>query len=178
VATSRLVLPIPGGTPPDGSGTGNNPATPEKVVSSGTQTTNTPKVSYVQLLFDASTDEHWQWQFPLPADYVSGGTLKLTWGSKGTTNNVIWKAGIVAGEPASTDLDAAVFLGPDLSSATAVPGTVGFVTETSITLTVTGLDVTGGSDMVILFVGRDADNGSDTSASDACLVGVALEYTS
>lgn len=175
--TRRLVLPINGGVAPDGSGSGNNPATPEKKVSSGSQTSNTPKVTYVQLLFDASTDEHWMWQFPLPGDYASGGTIRLTFGSKGTTNNVVWKAGIVAAEPGSTDMTAAVFVAADVSAATAVPGTVGQVTETTITLTTTGLDTSGGSDMVVLFVGRDADNGSDNSASDAVLVGVVFEYT-
>lgn len=177
MATGYIILPIPGGQAPDQSGSGNNAATPEVVVSSGSQTTNTPKVTYTHLLFDASTDEHWLWTFQLPGDYSSGGSVKLYWGSKGTTNNVIWKAGIVAGEPSSTDMDAAVFIAADSSGAVAVPGTVGHFKETSISLTVTGLDITGGSDMVVLFVGRDADNGSDNSASDATLRGVTFEYT-
>lgn len=178
MATSRLVLPFPGGSPPDASGAGNNPATPARVVSSGTQTTNTPKASYWSLLFDQSTDEHWEWAFPLPADYVSGGTLKLYWGAVPTSGNVIWKAGVVMGEPSSEDLDASVFVAADATAATAVPGTAGQFKETSITLTMTGADVSGGADFVILFIGRDADNGSDTAAGDAFLVGAVLEYTS
>lgn len=175
MATSRFVLSVPAQILPDGTGTGNNPAPFEKVVSSGTQTTNTPKVTYFQHLFDQSTDETIAWAFRLPGDYVSGGTVYLTWGAKVTTNNVIWKAGIEAGDPSSTDMDAAIYNAADLSSATAVPGTVGHYKETSIALTMTG--ATAG-DFVVLFVGRDADNASDTAAGDATLLAVSLEYTS
>lgn len=172
-STGRIVLPVAGGIAPDGTGTGNNAAGPEKVVSSGSQTSNTPKLSYIQLTFDQSTDEHWEWAFPLPADYVSGGVLRLTWGAKVTTGNVIWKAGIKASVLSSVDMDAAVYLAADVSSATAVPGTVGISKETTITLTVTGLAATT---PVSVFVGRDADAGGDTAAGDACLVGVVFEY--
>lgn len=175
MATSRLLLPVPGGFPPDGSGSGNMMARPAKIVSSGTQTANTPKVSYYELLFDQSTDQHWMWAFPLPADYVSDGTLRFLWGAKVTTGNVIWKAGLVAGEPSSADMDAAVFVAADLTAATAVPGTVGQFKESTITLTVTGLDA---GDVVVVLLGRDADNGSDTAAGDACCLGPIFEYTS
>jgi hypothetical protein len=175
VATSRLPLAVPGNVAPDGSGTGNIPAAPEKVVSTGTQTTNTPKLSYVQLLFDQSTDEHWMWAFPLPGDYVSGGTVRLLWGAKVTTGNVIWKAGINSTDLSSEDMDAAVFVAADAAAASAVPGTVGHVKETTIALTVTGLTAT---EPVVVFVGRDADAGGDTAAGDAALVGLTFEYTS
>ena len=175
MATSRILLPIPGGVAPDGSGTGNNPATPEKVVSSGTQTTNTPKLSYVRLLFDASTDEHWIWNFQLPTDWVSGGTLRLVWSSKGTTNNVVWKGGVKSITPSSDDADAAIYVAGDLGTATAVPGTVGQNKETTITLTTTGF---AAGEWLSVFVGRDADHASDTSTSDACLEALTLEYTS
>jgi hypothetical protein len=170
-----MALAVTGGIAPDGSGTGNNPATPERVVSSGTQTSNTPKLTYTQLLFDQSTDEHWMWVFPLPNDYVSGGTVRLLWGSKVTSGNVIWKAGVKSADLSSTDFDAAVFVAADLTSAVAVPSTVGHFKESTITLTVTGFSAT---EPVCLFVGRDADNGSDTAAGDATLIAVTLEYTS
>lgn len=167
-------LPIPGGSAPDASGSGNAPATLERVVSTGVQTTNTPKVAYSQLLFDQSTDEHWLWQFRVPLNYASGGTVRLTWGSKVTTGNVVWKAGIVAADPSVDDMDAAVFVAADLAAASAVPGTVGQVKEDTITLTVT--DVSAG-DLVVVFVGRDADNASDTAAGDATLQAVEFTYT-
>lgn len=178
MATSRLVLPIPGGTNTDGTAD-NVPATPIKVLSAAAATANTPKVYLAGLAFDQTTDEHWLWQFPLPGDYVSGGTLKLTWGSAVASGNVIWKAAVMLAEPASTDMDTSgVFLGPDLSSATAVPGTIGQFKEDSITLTMTGADVSGGADLVVLFIGRDAGNASDTAAGDAYLWGACFEYTS
>lgn len=174
MATASVILPVVAGISPDGSGTGNNPATPEKVISSGAQTSNTPKLSYYHLLFDQSTDEHWMWSFRLPSDYASGGAVVLTWGAKVTTGNVIWKTGINSIDPSAEDADAAVFNAADLSSATAVPGTTEHLKETSISLTVTGL---AAGELVILFVGRDADNGSDTAAGDATLAAVTFTYT-
>lgn len=169
-----LRLPIPGGSAPDASGSGNNPATLERIVSSGTQTTNTPKVTYSQLLFDQSTDEHWLWQLRIPQNYSSGGTLRLTWGAKVTSGDVIWKAGIVAADPSTDDMDAAIFNAADAASASTVPGTVGQQKETTITLTMT--DVSAG-DLVVIFVGRDADAGGDTAAGDATLSGAEITYT-
>lgn len=173
MATVTMVLPIPGGIAPDGSGTGNNPATPELVTSSGTQTTNTPKLHFVRLDFDQSTDEHWLWQLVLPGDYSSGGTLRLNWGSDVTTGNVIWKAGVEVA--ASLDWDAAVFNAADAAAASAVPGTVGITKEDTIALTMTGA---AANLPIIIFVGRDADAAGDTAAGDAWLMTAALTYTS
>ena len=173
MATVTIPLPIPGGLAPDSSGSGNVPATPTMVVSSGTQTTNTPKVSYVTLLFDQSTDEHWMWQFHMPGDYVSGGTIHLVWGAAVTTGDVVWKAGIEIATASSTDLDAAIFNAADAAAASTVPGTVGQVKETTIALTMTG----AGADLAcVVFVGRDADAGGDTAAGDAALFAAALSY--
>lgn len=175
MATSRFALPVPAPILPDGTGTGNNPAPYEKVVSSGTQTTNTPKVTYYQHLFDASTDESVGWVFQLPGDYVSGGTVRLLWGAKVTTGNVTWKAGVEVGDPSSTDMDAATYNAADAAAASAVPGTVGHYKETTIALTMTGASAL---DLVVLFVGRDADAASDTASGDATLVAATFDYTS
>ena len=173
MATVSIPLPIPGGLAPDGSGSGNTPATPAMVVSSGTQTTNTPKASYIELLFDQTTDEHWLWQFPMPGDYVSGGTLRLIWGAKVTTGDVVWKGGIEIGALSSTDMDAAVFNAADAAAAVTVPGTVGQVKETTIALTMTGA---GANLPCIVFIRRDADAGGDTAAGDAALTGATFTY--
>lgn len=173
MATVSIPLPIPGGLAPDNSGTVNVPATPAMVVSSGTQTTNTPKVSYINLLFDQSTDEHWMWQFQMPGDYVSGGTLRLVWGSAVTTGDVIWKGGIEIATASSTDLDAAIFNAADAAAASTVPGTVGHVKETTITLTMTGA---GANLACVVFIGRDADAAGDTAAGDAALFAATFTY--
>jgi|SRR6185369_6735344 len=174
MTTGHVVLPIPGGVAPDGSGTGNNPATPEMMVSSGTQTTNSAKASTVWLLFDPSTDEHWLWDFTLPSDYSSGGTLRLTWATKGTsTNAVFWKGAAAIGVVGTTDMDAIVF-------DTVVTGsgngnaTQGVTTQTTLALTMTNA---AANRPIIIMVGRDADNASDTNASDACLIAATFEYT-
>jgi hypothetical protein len=159
---------------PDGTGTINTPATPELVVSSGTQTTNTPKLTYGTWLFDQSTDEHVICRGRLPSNWSSGATLKILYTAKATSGDVIWKAGIAPLTASADDLDAAVFLAADLGTANTVPATQGHFKEVSITLTTTGL---AAGDFVVLFIGRDADNGSDTLAADAVLVDFELIYT-
>ncbi len=72
-------------------------------------------------------------------------------------------------------MDVAVFAAGDLSSADAAPTTTEQVTTSTITLTTTGM---AANREIVLFVGRDADNGSDTCSADATLVGTTLEYTS
>ena len=173
MATVTIPLPIPGGLAPDQSGTGNDAAIPFKIVSTGTQTTNTPKVSYVHLLFNKDTDKHWMWQFQLPGDWVSGGTVRLLWGSAVTTGDVIWKAGVEIGVAATTDMDAAIFNAADAAAASTVPGTVGHFKETTIALTTTGA---AANTYVVLFVGRDADAAGDTAAGDAQLLAASFTY--
>jgi hypothetical protein len=158
----------------DGTGTINNPATPELVVSTGTQTTNTPKLSYMGWLFDQSTDEHVICRGRLPSNWSSAATLKILYTAKATSGDVIWKAGLAPLTASTDDLDVALFLAGDLATANTVPATQGHFKEVSITLTATGL---AAGDFVVLFIGRDADNGSDTLAADAVLVDFELVYT-
>lgn len=175
MATSRIVLPIPGGVWPDGT-TGNVAMRPEKIKSAGTAPTNGPSVFYVHLLADQSTDQHWMWTFVLPGDWVSGGTLRFKWGAKVTTGNVIWKAAQSSATDSSTDMDtSSVFDTVVTTAATAVPGTVGQVKE--LTLTLTGTGMAANREMIVM-IGRDADNASDTAAGDATLDSLIFEYTS
>lgn len=174
MATGRIILPIPGGLAPDGSGTGNNAAAPGVVVSGGTQTTNSPKATYHYLAFDPTTDEHWLWAFELPGDYASGGTLRLKFTNAGTsTNGVTWKAATAIAVSGTTDLDAIVF--DTVVTANATPNaTTGVPVEATLTLTMTNASA---NRQMVLMVGRDPDNASDTNASDMRLVGATLEYT-
>jgi hypothetical protein len=169
-----MVVPIPGGQAPDGSGTINNPATPEVGISSGTQTTNSPKSTQQWLLFDPATDEHWMWTFHLPGDYSSGGTVRLTWSTKGTsTNAVFWKAAIAIAIVGTTDFDAIVFDTVVTGSGNGA-ATQGITTQTTVALTMTNA---AANRACVLMIGRDADNASDTNASDAVLHAVMFEYT-
>ena len=174
MSTGYVILPIPGGFAPDASGTGNNPATPEVMISSAAQTTNSAKVTRVWLLFDPATDEHWEWAFTLPGDYASGGTLRLTFSTKGTsTNAVIWKAAAAIQVTGTTDSDAAVF--DTVVTVSGTPSaTQGVQTQVTVALTMTNA---AANRPCVIMVGRDADNGSDTNANDACLQEVVFEYT-
>lgn len=174
MATGYVLLPAWGGVAPDGSGTGNNPAIPEKVVSSGTQATNSPKATYVHLLFDPTTDEHWLWPFLLPGNYASGGTVRIEFTTKGTSTNVVrWKAAAAIGVTGTTDLDAIVFdtvVGVDGTPS----ATQGVSTQVSVALTMTNA---AAGRPIIVMIGRDPDHANDTNANDACLVAATFEYT-
>lgn len=171
MATGYLHL-FPGGFPPDGSGSGNNAAALSSEVSTGTQTTNTPKVTRLKLLFDPATDEHWLSQFIMPGDYASGGTLRGKFKSAATSGNLVMKAGISEATGAVTD---DVFLAADVSAATATNGTAHVETEFTIALTMTSI---AANDEVVLFIGRDADNASDTiNSNDVELTSLTFEYT-
>lgn len=174
MTTGYIPLPIPGGFPPDGSGTTNNAAQPEKIISSGTQTTNAPKLSYFGLLFDPTTDEHWMWDFILPGDYASGGTLRLLYSNKGTsTNGVTWKGATGIMVVGTTDKDAAVF--DTVVTANSTPNaTTGITTQATLTLTMTNAVANA---PITIMVGRDPDNASDTNTSDMRLEEVTFEYT-
>ncbi len=174
MATGHVIL-FPGGWAPDGSGTGNNPAALSYEVSTGTQTTNTPKVTQIKLLFDGATDEHWIFGFLMPSDYLSGGTLrgkvKFTTATSGTA---IMKAGQKSSTDSSTDDDASVYVAADVSSSITAPGTQGQTIGFTITLTTTDM---AASRKINIFIGRDPDNASDTITTDLELLDLNFEYT-
>lgn len=175
MATGEVILPIPGGIAPDGSGTVNNPARPEINISSAGQTTNAAKVTTFWLLFAGATaDEHWEWQFQLPQNYASGGTLRLKWATKGTsTNTVTWKAATACIVTGTTDQDAVAY--DTVVTANGTPSaTQGVVSETTLTLTMTNA---AAGRAINIMIGRDQDNASDTNTNDACLIAATFEYT-
>lgn len=174
MATGYILL-FPGGTAPDGTGSINNTAALTYEVSTGTQTSGTPKASQLKLLFDGTTDEHWMFSFLNPGDYASGGTLrgkcKFTSATSGTA---ILKGGQGSSTDSNTDDDAVVFAAKDVSGTLTAPGTQGQVIEFTITLTTTNM---GADKKIQMFVGRDPTNGSDTITTDLELTDVTYEYT-
>lgn len=166
---------FPGGFAPDGSGSGNDAAALSYEVSGAAQTTNTPKTTQLKLLFDGATDEHWEFQFALPGNWSSGGTLrgkaKFT---SATSGNAIMKAGVAFTTDGSTDDDSLVFAAADVSASVAAPATQGQTVEFTIALTMTGAAV---NRKCVVFVGRDPDNASDTVTTDLELLSLVLEYT-
>lgn len=144
------------------------------MISSGTQTTNSSKVTQVWLLFDPSTDEHWMWTFSIPGNYSSGGTIRLKFSTKSTsTNNVVWKAAAAIIVTGTTDTDAAVF-DTVVTATGAAASTQGVTTEVTLALTMT--NAAAGRQITVM-IGRDADNGSDNHTADAVLHTATFEYT-
>lgn len=174
MATSTLNLPINAATLPDGSA-GN--AAPSITRRQGTAAN--PKRHFLTADFDAATDEHLWWAFRVPANYLSGGVVKLLWMANAVTGTCRWAASIGATTPADTDTP--------LEHAQAAASTVGTATNTTearrlneSSITLANLDSVVAGDLIVLVVFRDADGGSGTDdlAVDAELIAVVFEYTS
>ena len=166
--TRVVILPIPGGYGPN-----TNPATQESVISSAGPTANAPFVEYYQNAYDPDVDQEWFWSFSLPYDYGSGGTLRIIWATKGTdTNPVVWKGATAIPILGTTDADESVF--DTVVTASGVPSsTQGILSETTIDLTMANA---APYRPIIVMVGRDADNPSDTNPNVAVHLEVAFEY--
>lgn len=172
MATGTIALPIAAAQIPDGS-SGNAAAGIQRI--QGTEAN--PKKHLLAALFDAATDEHLWWTFRMPADYASGGALKLQWMTDtASANNVVWGGRLGAVTPGDADTPV-----EHAAAAASTTTTAGNATEarrlieTSITLA--NLDSVAAGDLVTIVVYRDADNASDTLAADAELLAVAFEYT-
>lgn len=166
--TKQVILSIPGGYAPS-----VNPAALELVTSSAGPTPNAPLVEYYQIVYDPTVDQSWFWKFTLPGNYDSGGVLRLTWATKGTNvSPVVWKAATVSLVVGTTDADIAVF--DTVVTASDAPNTTeGITTQTTLTLS---MDNAAVNRPIILMIGRDADNGSDTNPNFAVLLEGMFEY--
>jgi hypothetical protein len=172
VTTAAIPL-LPGAAIlPDGSASNAAPAL-LRVKSSAAA----PAPYFLQLAFDASTKEQVSWQTRVPDNYASGPVLECWFKmTSATTGNVIIEgrlAAITDGD--ATDADAKAYGTANTSSATAVPGTAGYVKKISLTLT--NADSVAAGDWVSIYLARDAANGSDTATGDMEVVMAALSYT-
>lgn len=176
MGTAQIMLAPVGDCPPDGSGSGNNPAQLVPMTSSGTQTANTAKFTGLFLGFDPSTDQHWGWgPLEVPAAWLSGLTLRIQWYAEGASpGNVVWKGAVMPATIGTTDTDAAVYNTIALSSADAGPSTQGVLKTSTIALDTTGIAV---GRPFFLMVGRDADNGSDTCTARAVIFSLTIDFT-
>lgn len=166
---------------PDGS-TGNAAARFGRVKSSGAAQTDGPQLHFVELLFGATTDEHAFWQFRMPGNYASGGTLRLQVKNKGAqtgTNAFIVKAALAAVTPgAAENADSKQLPVHDTATHTlAANQAAGVVTELSIALSATALNSVAAGDWVAVMIGRNQDAAGDTATGDMALIDGALEYT-
>lgn len=140
---------------------------------SGSSESTTNKVMLRTLDFDQSTDEFAQITIPMPKSWDEGTiTVQFIWTAT-TTGNVVWGCQGVA----LSDDDAV-----DSAFGTAQTVTDGVtaandVMESAFTSAITIAGTPAAEDIVVLQFYRDADNGSDTLAADAKLIGVRIKYT-
>lgn len=173
MATGQLDLPVAAAMMPDGS---TNNAAPglQRVKSSA----SAPSPHFLQLVFDASTDEMCYWQTRMPPDYASAPVMKVQYKMASATSGAVRFEGRVAAVTPgdATDLDAEA-LATTNSAGDTVPSTAGYLKEASISLT--NADSLTAGDFVIFSLRRDADGttGTDDAAGDCEVLEVACEYT-
>lgn len=171
MATGTINLTPGAATFPDGSASNAAPG-----LAAVKSSASAPGIYFLQLLFDASTEEWCCWQFRMPADYASGLTAKIQYKmASATSNDVVWDVRVSkTSDGQSQDVDAQDFASANTATVT-VPGTAGYLDEASITLT--NDDSVAAGDLVVIRLARAAASGSDTATGDAECVGLALTYT-
>lgn len=175
MATGTIPL-LPGSaTFPDGS-SGN--AAPQLTRVQGTE--SNPKKHYLAIAYDAATDEHAWWTFRMPANWASGGTVKIQWQANATTSTTVrWGVRIGAVTPADADTP------NEHATTTATTGASSTNTTEANRLVECSIDCSANldglatGDLVFVVIYRDADgtSGTDDLAVDASLIAAALEYT-
>jgi hypothetical protein len=157
---------------PDGTTTNAAPAL-QRVKSSATA----PAPYFFVAAFDASTEEWLTFQFRMPDDYASAPVAKVQWkATSATSGSVVWGVQLAAVTPGdAVNLNSAKAFATINQTTTTVPGTAGYMTETSITLT--NADSVAAGDFVVMRVARVAADAGDTATGDAEMVMTGLGYT-
>lgn len=149
---------------------------PRTTAGAGTATEEfaTYKTNWKELLFDASTVEYAQTLIQLPSNLAQTPLRAVIYfATTGTSNTVVW--GIkgrffLANDNLPLDSD----FGTAATASKLINGSADTMYSVSIDFTPAG---TGNTDRPLLLeVYRDATNGSDTSAVDAKLLGVQIQY--
>lgn len=141
----------------------------------GTQATR--KAHFLTLDFDGAgaTIESCHFNFRVPIDYASGGTLKLTWIANAVAGSVKWQAQVSAVTPGDVDTPIEHAFAAAASVTTAANATeANRDTESAITLT---MDGAAAGDTVDLVVFRDPADAADTCTVDARIRAAVFEYT-
>jgi len=136
-----------------------------------------PQTFWLEWLFDDTTQEHIQTSFVMPGNYASAPVLKVYYKMTSATADEVIFGGVLAAvtDADATDVDANEMAAENLSAATTVPGTAGYMDVASITLT--NADSVAAGDHVILCLYRDADNAGDDATGDAENINAELQYT-
>lgn len=139
----------------------------------GSTESTTNKIMVRSFDFDAATDEFVQATIPMPKRWnESTLTVEFIW-TAGATGNVVW--GVQAAAISDDDpVDSAFGTAVTVTDGVTAAGDAMFSAQT-------GALTAGGSpaenDMLVFQFYRDADNGSDTLAGDAKLIGVRIRLT-
>lgn len=172
MATGSILLTPPSAIMPDGSASNAAPAM-QRAKSSATA----PAPYFLQLAFDATTQEQCYWSFRMPADYASSPVAKIQYKmASATTGGVVFNvslAAVTSGD--AQDVDAKALATTNAVTVSAVPGTAGYLDEASVTLT--NADSVAAGDFVVVFLARAAANGSDTATGDCEVVSLTILYT-
>jgi hypothetical protein len=134
-----------------------------------------PKKHFFTLDFDGGgLLEHAWWMFRIPADYASGGTLKIQWQANATANAVKWQArvGAITPDDADTPLEHAQAAAATVTTNVNVTE-ARRLTESSIVLT---MDSAVPGDLIFLVIFRDSADAADTATVDAELIAASFEY--
>ena len=159
MGTARVIL-----TPGDDIDTSAPPAAWATDSSAGTPPSNGLATVTRFRGFDAASDEAIAFNIVLPSNYSSGGTVVFRFASAAATSgNCVWKYAYALERPGTTDWDGIVY-GTVSTTTVATSATAGIATSVSVDLGVSGA---AAGDILCIFLGRDADNGSDNLAGDA-----------
>jgi Protein of unknown function (DUF2793) len=136
----------------------------------GTSETTTNKIMLRTLDFDASTDEFAQFMIPMPKRWNEGTVTAIFYWTASATGDVVWG---MQGVAISNDdvLDAA------FGTAQTVTDSVTAANDMMVSAATSAITIGGTpaeNDLVVFQVYRDADNGNDTLAADAKLIGIKL----
>jgi hypothetical protein len=122
------------------------------------------------LAYDASTQETCYWTFIAPQGLTGALSAVITYAMASATANLIdFEVAVEALSDGDTiDTDAATSFDTVNSGSATVPGTAGYIDQLSITLT--NADSVAAGDYVRVSVSRDADDGTnDTATGDLYL---------
>lgn len=173
MATGSILLDIAAARVPDGTTDNISPAIQRiKGVQTGAA------VFLLVAAFDGagSVPENLYWSFVMPANYSSGGTLKVTGMIGSSTGNVaVMQAQVAAVTPADADTP--------LQRAFSTAATVNITANTTeVRRLLTGditlnMDSAAAGDLVTIRLFRDPANGSDTHTTDFECTGCEFTYT-
>lgn len=171
MATGSVLLTPGSATLPDGTASNAAPAL-ARVKSSAVA----PTPYFLQLQFDATTEEQCYWSFRMPADYASAPVVRVQYKmASATTGGVAFEARLAAvSDGDAADVDAKALAAANVGTAT-VPGTAGHLDEVAITMT--NADSVAAGDFVVVYLTRDPVHASDTAAGDCEVIAVGLTYT-